>query len=118
MARQETVALTDDIDGAKAHETVTFGLDGASYEIDLHAKKAAALRKSLAEFVANARHTPDSTWGTGRSIRGRRQTKRRTAGDPAASEIRAWAAAAGVVMSERGRIPAAVLEQFRAAQAR
>lgn len=39
MARQETVTLTDDIDGGKADETVTFGLDGASYEIDLHSKR-------------------------------------------------------------------------------
>ncbi len=118
MARQETVALIDDIDGAKAHETVTFGLDGASYEIDLHSKKAAALRKSLSEFVAGARHTPDSTSVTRPAVRGRRQAKSRAAGDPTASEIRAWAASAGVVMSDRGRISAAVLEQFFAAQSR
>ena len=118
MARQETVALIDDIDGAKAHETVTFGLDGASYEIDLHSKKAAALRKSLSEFVAGARHTPESTSVTGPAIRGRGQPKSRAAGEPTASEIRAWAASAGVVMSQRGRISAAVVEQFLAAQTR
>ena len=56
MAQQEIVALTDDIDGGKAHETVAFGLDGVTYEIDLHNKKAAALRKSLADFVSAARH--------------------------------------------------------------
>ena len=110
--------MIDDIDGAKADETVRFGLDGTSYEIDLHSKKAAALRKSLSEFVAGARHTPDSTTVTGPAVRGRRQAKSRAAGKPTASEVRAWAASAGVVMSDRGRISAAVLDQFLAAQGR
>jgi len=44
--------FTDDIDGGKAREMVAFGLDGVNYEIALHNKKTAALRKSLAEVVA------------------------------------------------------------------
>lgn len=116
MARQETVALTGDMDGAKAHETVMFGLDGVSYEIDLNSRKAAALRKSLSEFVAGARPTRGPTSIAKPSIRGRRQAKRRAAGDPTGAQIRAWAATAGVVVSQRGRISAAVLQQFLTAQ--
>lgn len=39
MARKKEVivTLTDDIDGAKAAETVAFGVDGVNYEIDLSA---------------------------------------------------------------------------------
>jgi hypothetical protein len=50
MAQQTTVALIDDIDGGKAAETVSFGLDGSIYEIDLSKKNATALRKALGEF--------------------------------------------------------------------
>src|SRR6476659_2859046 len=55
MAQQTTVALIYDIDGGKAAETVSFGLDGSIYEIDLSKKNATALRKALGEFTASAR---------------------------------------------------------------
>ena len=48
MAREVIEKLIDDLDGGEAAETVTFGLDGATYEIDLSKKSAAAFRKSLA----------------------------------------------------------------------
>lgn len=114
MARQETVALIDDIDGVKAHETVAFGLDGVKYEIDLHSKKAAALRKSLAEFVAAARHVRNAGPFAEPATR-RRQVRKLPAGDPVAAEIRAWATTAGVTMSAKGRVSASVLEQYLAA---
>ena len=44
MAQQSTVAFVDDLDGTvPAEETVTFALDGTSYEIDLSAAHAATL---------------------------------------------------------------------------
>lgn len=118
MARQETVALTDDIDGGKAHESVAFGLDGVTYEIDLHNKKAAALRKSLAEFVAAARQTrADSPFGQLNARRPTTRKAKRSSGEPTAAEIREWAAAAGVAVSGRGRIAASVRDQYLTAQA-
>ena len=48
MARELIEKLIDDLDGGDAAETVSFGLDGATYEIDLSKKNAAAFRKSLA----------------------------------------------------------------------
>ena len=48
MAQRTVVRLTDDLSGAEIPagkgETVTFSLDGQSYEIDLTAKNAGALR--------------------------------------------------------------------------
>lgn len=112
MARQETVALTDDIDGGKAHETVAFGLDGVTYEIDLHNKKAAALRKSLAEFVSAARHIrPDSPFAQPNARPTTRKAKR-ASDEPAAAEIREWAATAGLTVSGRGRIAGSVRDQY------
>jgi len=51
--------LEDDLDGSEADETVTFALDGVSYEIDLNAKNAAALRDSLAQMRITARVAAD-----------------------------------------------------------
>ncbi|MBO0851506.1 MAG: Lsr2 family protein, partial [Pseudonocardia sp.] len=55
MAQKVTVSLIDDLDGNKADETVEFGLDGKSYEIDLSSGNAGKLRDALADYVAAAR---------------------------------------------------------------
>ena len=47
MAQKVQVLLVDDIDGGTAEETVTFSLDGVSYEIDLTTDHAAELRESF-----------------------------------------------------------------------
>ena len=44
MAKQIQVVITDDIDGGEAHETIAFGLDGSSFEIDLNKLNAARFR--------------------------------------------------------------------------
>ena len=44
MAQKVEVLLVDDIDGGEADETVSFSIDGTSYEIDLSKKNAAKLR--------------------------------------------------------------------------
>ena len=44
MAQKVNIVLVDDLDGTEATETVTFGLDGVSYEIDLSAANATRLR--------------------------------------------------------------------------
>ena len=40
MAKRTVVVLEDDLDGGPADETVTFALDGVSYEIDLSSSNA------------------------------------------------------------------------------
>jgi hypothetical protein len=109
MAQRVTVALEDDIDGGVAAETVRFGFGGADYEIDLSKKNASAFRRQLAPFIEHARKA-----GRSPSRRaGRTAASRQRSGD-----IRAWAKDQGLAVSERGRIPASVVEQYHAATAR
>jgi hypothetical protein len=106
MAQKITVALEDDIDGGPADETERFGLGGADYEIDLSKKNAAAFRRQLAPFIDHAR----------RAGRGPRRRPGRTASSRERSaDIRAWAKDQGITVSDRGRIPASVAEQYDAA---
>ena len=120
MVKQTVVTLVDDLDPNKtATETVDFGIGGVTYEIDLDEGHAAALRESLADYIARARR-----------ISGRRRTGRRPAGlrtgSPARSTpsgqasvdreqnqaIRDWARRQGMTVSDRGRIPNEVIEAF------
>jgi Lsr2 len=104
MATKITVALEDDLDGGPADETVRFGVGGTQYEIDLNKKNAAAFRKQLAPFVEHARRA------------GRGQRRPRTSSSRQRSDdIRAWAKEKGIAVSDRGRIPASVVEQYEAA---
>jgi Lsr2 len=59
MVHRRVVRLTDDLDGTEIPvgkgETVTFSLDGAVYEIDLTAKNARGLRKTLQPYIEAGR---------------------------------------------------------------
>lgn len=57
MAQTVIVQITDDIDGGKADETISFALNGKTYEIDLSAKNAQNLRDAFAPFIEKARKT-------------------------------------------------------------
>ncbi|MEP6697296.1 MAG: Lsr2 family protein [Pseudonocardiales bacterium] len=113
MAQQVKVILVDDIEGGSAEETLSFALDGATYEIDLSTANAAKFRDAVAPYVAAARKAGRS----GSRGNGVRAPRRGTAGDRRgrAADIRAWARTKGVEVSERGRIPARVVEQYDAA---
>ena len=106
MAQKVTVALEDDLTGGPAEQTVRFAFDGTDYEIDLNAKNAAAFGKQLAPYLEHGRKA-----GRAQPRRpGRATSNRQRSGD-----VRAWAKEHGLVVSERGRIPASVLEQYHAA---
>ena len=105
MAQKVHITLEDDLDGGDATETVTFGLDGRTYEIDLNDKNAKALRDALARYVGAARRSG----GRGTAA------KRRTQVGTSAREIRDWARSNGHKVPDRGRIPADVREAFEAA---
>ncbi len=106
MTQRVTVELEDDLDGGPAEETVRFGLGGAEYEIDLSNKNASAFRKQLKPFIEHARKT-----GRGQS----RRPARTAASRQRSGDIRAWAKDHGIAVSERGRIPASVVERYQAA---
>lgn len=104
MAQRVQIILEDDLDGGDASETVTFGLDGVTYEIDLNDKNAAALREALAGYV-----------GAGRKVAGRRRSgsassSRSSSGE--LSKIREWARANGFEVSDRGRISQKVRDAY------
>jgi hypothetical protein len=116
MAQKVTVSLVDDLDGGTAEETVGFGLDGKSYEIDLSSANASKLRDALAEFVAAARR-PGSGRAGRRSGGAGSSGGSRAAGDREQSRaIREWAREQGMDVSERGRIPADVLQAYHNSQ--
>ena len=105
MAQKITVALEDDLDGGPADETLRFGIGGAEYEIDLSKKNARALRRRLEPFMDHARKA-------GRGPR--RRTGCSAASRERSGDIRAWAKTHGITVSDRGRIPASVVEQYEA----
>jgi hypothetical protein len=50
--------LVDDLDGSEAVTTLSFSLDGSSYEIDLSDPHLAAFRQAMEPYVAAARAVP------------------------------------------------------------
>lgn len=110
MAQKVLVEMVDDLDGSTADESVQFGLDGVTYEIDLSDKNAAELRDSLAQYVEHARRTG------GRKRTGAAVARSATAGGTDREQnqaIRAWARKQGLDVSDRGRIPTSVIEAYQ-----
>jgi hypothetical protein len=105
MAQRVQFLLIDDIDGGNAAETVSFSLDGVSYEIDLTAAHAKKLRDDLASWVGHARRA--SGRKTARRA-GAASGQRR--GDLGA--VREWARNNGHKVSDRGRISAEILTAY------
>lgn len=116
MAQKVNVMLVDDLDGSQASGTVTFGLDGRTYEIDLSEANAAKLRDTFATYSAAARHIG----GRARRPAAQGTALNGTANDGkvtiAAAErtaaIREWAREAGLDVSTRGRIPNSIIEAY------
>jgi hypothetical protein len=103
MATRTVTELLDDMTGQIADETVSFGIDGVDYEIDMTKKNAAALRKAIGPWAEHARR-----------VGGRRAPVLQHVPSGVDNRaVRAWAASNGIELSERGRIPAAVIEQYR-----
>lgn len=112
MAQKVHIVLVDDIDGTEADETVTFGLDGASYEIDLSTENAEKLREALAPYVGHARKV-----GSARRGGGSRRGRSSGGGDngPSPAELREWARENGFEVSERGRVSQEIRDAYEAA---
>ena len=103
MVQRRAIQLIDDIDGGRADETVRFSLDGRDYEIDLSADNARILRKTFQPFLAVARRT-----GTHRHT----YSSKGHAPVDDSQDIRAWARARGLEVSNRGRIPAYLRQAY------
>jgi len=113
MAQRVQVILVCDMHGDETPgtETVTFGVDGSSYEVDLCEQHAAELRDSFARYVGVARRAggraSSRPSGSGR--------RRRSRGSGDAARIREWARSQGLAVPERGRIPADLAAKYTAA---
>lgn len=118
MAQKISVEVVDDLDGGVATQTVPFGLDGVSYEIDLSDENAKALRDGFARYVEAGQRTG------GRRVRvaaGQSTTSGSTHTSSAADrertqQVRAWAQANGFEVSDRGRISNDVYAAFDAGE--
>jgi hypothetical protein len=106
MARQIITVLREDLDGGDADRTIEFGVDGVTYTIDLSEKNAAKLRKALDPYVAVAAKTGRGN-GRRRAAPVSRANNRETN-----QAIREWAVKNSWDVSERGRIPASVVEAY------
>ena len=111
MAQRVQVILVCDLheDETPGTETVTFALDGSSYEIDVCEPHGKELRDAFAPFVGAARR------GSGRSSSRGGGRRRRRGGSGEAAQIREWARSQGLSVPERGRVPAELAEKYAAA---
>jgi nucleoid-associated protein Lsr2 len=105
VAQRTQILYVDDIDGSAAEGTVRFGIDGADYEIDLNKKHADQFAKAIRPYIDAARKVPSSR----RPARGPRPARHNQ------SDVRAWARAQGLKISDRGRIPADMLAKYESA---
>jgi Lsr2 len=106
MAKNVSVVVTDDLDGSPGAETAIFSFGGQGYEIDLSPANLARLQESLRPFIGAARRAARP--GPARAPRAAAPGIDRAA-------VRAWAAAQGLQVSERGRISSEVLAKYQAA---
>ena len=115
MAQKTVVTVVCDLphDGEiEGNETVSFAFDGASYEIDVCSAHAKELQDTFGPYAEHGRRI--SAAGAGARRRGRART-RSGPGRERSSEIRAWARQHGHKVSERGRIPASIIQEYEAA---
>ena len=110
MARKVQVILSDDLDeNLPADETVSFSLDGTSYEIDLADKNAKEMRDAFSRYVSAARKVGRGGRSSSGNGTGGRMDREQ------AGAIRDWARKNGHAVSDRGRIPASVVEAYESA---
>ncbi|MGO9081348.1 MAG: histone-like nucleoid-structuring protein Lsr2 [Streptosporangiaceae bacterium] len=113
MAQRTVVTVVCDLpheDEVEGKETVSFSIDGTSFEIDLCTTHAKELHDKFGGYVDHARRANSVA-----AAAGRRRKPRTGPGRERSSEIRAWARERGHKVSERGRIPASIIRDYEAA---
>jgi len=112
MAQRTVVVRTDDFDGKELGpsegQTITVALDGVEYEIDLSEKNAQKLREDFGKWLDKARRVSGSR-------RGGRSSSGKATRDYEPKDVRTWATSNGIEVPARGRIPAEVIDQYKAA---
>ncbi len=107
MAKKQVVQFVDDLDGRvlDEFETVRWGLDGKLFEFDTSPQHAENFRNSLQKYLAASRKV-----GTARQTKQAAATPK--SGKEQTQAIREWARDEGYDVSDRGRIPGAIIEAF------
>ncbi|MCU1621391.1 MAG: lsr [Frankiales bacterium] len=111
MAQRVQVLLVCDLHegDVEGTETITFGLDGVSYEIDVCDTHAGELRDAFATYVGQGRRAGRTAAAGGR----RRAASTRGSGSPdRIAAIRDWGRKNGHQVSERGRLAATLVEAY------
>jgi len=117
MAKRVIQELIDDLDGKPADESVSFGLDGVQYAIDLSKKNAEKLRTALKPYISAGSKVARTGAVAGRSAAGRGRGTARGDRDQNRA-IREWAQGAGFQVSDRGRIKQEIVDQYHAVNSR
>ncbi len=109
MVQKTVVTVVCDLphDGEiEGNETVSFSVDSSAYEIDVCTAHAKELHDIFSTYIEHARRVSGG---------GARRRKARTGpGRERSSEIRQWARERGEKVSERGRIPASIIQEYEA----
>jgi hypothetical protein len=109
--RETVVVLTDDIDKTTKTnvETITFAIDGQTYEIELGKVNAGRLRKVYEPLIEAGRRVTHQA-------NGHRHPRIRAQHSVDSARIREWAATQpDITLKPRGRVPEAVVTAYREA---
>ena len=108
MAKTTIVQISDDLDGSPNANEVRFAFEGSEYTIDLSNRNRKALEKALRPYIEAATKVTARRAGSNRSVRSKRS------GDSSVdlATVRAWARENGHQVSDRGRLPKAVLDAY------
>lgn len=110
MAQQFQTRYIDDLDGTDLGETantLSFAFEGKEYSIDLGDDNADTFRQAMTPYITAGRRVTDKA-------KAARKTSAATS-PTHTKAIREWARANGYEVSDRGRIPAEVLQAYDAA---
>ena len=102
--QKKVVVVVDDRVGSVAKQTISFAFKGVSYEIDLSDQNAEQFERDMSPWISAARR-----------VGGRLNSRRATpCGDVESKSVRVrrWAREKGIELSDRGRIPSVIIEQF------
>ena len=118
MAKTTIVQVTDDLDGSANASEVRFAFEGTEYAIDLSSKNRKALEKALRPYVEAGTKVSGRRSAATRSARPKRSGNSGNSGNSAVdlAAVRAWAKENGHQVSDRGRLPRAVLDAYSASQ--
>ena len=118
MAKTTIVQVSDDLDGSANASEVRFAFEGTEYAIDLSSKNRKALEKALRPYVEAGTKVSGRRSAATRSARPKRSGNSGNSGNSAVdlAAVRAWAKENGHQVSDRGRLPRAVLDAHSASQ--